>query len=121
MDADGKNTTGALPEVKDQYNVTLSSGLTWTFTVSDLVENAGEFAHLDNSLAVKSNSTNNTSLADAELGDTLTLTFNVSNSYGSASAATKMTLGADTEANISSADTTPDDKTFRTTFLHYAY
>ena len=121
IDADGKNTTGALPEVKDQYNVTLSSGLTWTFTVSDLVENAGEFAHLDNSLAVKSNSTNNTSLADAELGDTLTLTFNVSNSYGSASAATKMTLGADTEANISSADTTPDDKNFRTKFLHYAY
>ena len=108
------------PWVLDQYDVEITP-TGWTYNVSAVEENAGDFAHLDKSFVVNANDTANTSISGAELGDKYTLTLTAYNNYGSAKGSIKITVGADNEAYISTAAGGDHDKTFRKTVLHYAY
>lgn len=108
-------------DIIDQYGDTLSrtaNDFAMKISISDVVENAGEFAHLDNSFEVDSNASTAISVTGAELGDKFKVTFDVSNKYGEVSSSFDITVGADTEAYI--VPGTDNDKTLRTV-LKYAY
>ena len=107
------------PWAVDQYGIVISAN--WSYNVSDITENAGEFAHLDKSFVVNANDTAQTTIKGAELGDKYTLTLTASNSYGSAKGSIKITVGADTEAYMSTVSGGDHDKDFRKDYLHYAY
>lgn len=108
------------PWANDQYGVEINCS--WTYNISDITENAGEFAHLDKSFVVNANDTDATSISGAELGDKYTLTLTAYNEYGSAKGSVKITVGSDTNAVISTNPSVGDsDKTFRKGTLDYAY
>ena len=79
-------------EVVDQYDVTRNVAITMRAT--DLAEN--EEGKKSNNLTVSGNDTTKIQIVGAELGDTFTLVL----SAVSVSATTKITVGADTMANI---------------------
>ena len=79
-------------EIVDQYDVTRNVDITMRAT--DLAEN--EEGKKSNNLTVSGNDTTKIQIVGAELGDTFTLVL----SAGSVSATTKITVGADTMANI---------------------
>ena len=105
----------------DQYGLkfTTANLTSKTGTVTNVVENAKEFAHLDNSFAVSGNATDKIELKEVEILDTFDLVIYAANKYGSASATVKVTVGADTNANVS--NTGNADKNLRKDYLHYAY
>ncbi len=83
--------------VVDQYGVALKDATTkMTFKVTDAAETKEGYA--DNNFKVSGNDTNAATINGAERGDTFTLVL----TYGSISATTKVTVGADTNAKISS-------------------
>lgn len=121
LHADGTYIFGKTVWVKDQYEKTMTTGIKWSYNVSDVKENAGEFAHLDKSFTINGNDTDAINITGAELGDTFTLKYTASNEYGSASESIKITVGADVLSKISSVDGNSTDKDFRTKTLKYAY
>ena len=115
---DTKKDTVA-PIILDQYGKVITSGITWNINISEIVENAGEFAHMDNSFAVHGNDTEYAEVVGAELGDTFTITYTATTSTGSVSGSIKMTVGADKKTYID--NNTDSDKTFRQGCLDYEY
>ena len=86
-------------KVVDQYDVDITDAATFTFKVSNAVENASGYA--DNNFTVNSNDSVNASITGAELGDKFTLT--VTADYnGSVSKDITITVGADRHAFVSS-------------------
>ena len=85
--------------VVDQYGVALKDATTkMTFKVTDAAETSEGYA--ENNFKVSGNDTNNATINGAERGDTFTLVL----TYGSISATTKVTVGADAKANIDSVN-----------------
>lgn len=106
------------PRVFDQYGKVMSVNASdWTYTISDIVENTNELAHLDKSFTVTANATSAPVITGAEVGDTFTLTYKVKN----ASASLKVTVGADGYAKITSGAGGDYDKFLRKNFLYCAY
>ena len=93
------------------------------YTVSDIKENTGDFAHLANSFKVEQNGSiyNKLKITGAELGDKYTLTASIPGTSISKSIA--ITVGADTQANIAKSSITEknsnDDEEFRKDTLGY--
>jgi len=90
------------------------------YTVSDIKENTGDFAHLSNSFKVAQNGSTYKKLkiTGAELGDTYTLTATIPGTTISKSV--KVTVGADTKAFVSKGKVNSDsDETFRKDKLNY--
>ena len=90
------------------------------YTVSDINENSGDFAHLANSFKVEQNGStyDKLKITGAELGDTYTLTATIPGTNISKSV--KVTVGADTRAYVSKGKNNSDsDETFRKEELNY--
>lgn len=90
------------------------------YTVSDIKENTGDFAHLANSFKVSQNGStyDKLTIKGAELGDTYTLTATIPETTVSKSV--KITVGADTKAFVSKGKVSSDsDETFRKDKLNY--
>ena len=116
--ADGSYNIVGNVWAEDQYGKEIS-GCSWTYSISDVKENAGVFAHLDKSFAINANDTDAVSVKGAELGDTFVIKYTASKNGGSASVSVKVTVGSDTHAWITNGG--DYDKTFRTGILNYAY
>ena len=82
--------------VKDQYNKPFA--VTENFKISAIKENA---RYAENNFTVLNNDTHTASVKGAELGDTFTLTISVNN--GKLTKDIAITVGADTQANITGA------------------
>ena len=103
---------------EDQYGKSITPDL-WAMNVSDVKENAGDFAHLDKSFAINANDTDQVTIDKAELGDTFTLKYTATKNGVSASATVKVTVGSDDSAYI--ANGYDSDKDFRQDYLFYEY
>lgn len=109
---------------EDQYGKPIderTSNITWTYSISDVKENVGDFAHLDKSFSINANDTDAVSVKGAELGDTFVIKYTASMNGGSASASVKVTVGSDVKSRISNSNAFDNDKDFRTKTLNYAY
>lgn len=109
---------------EDQYGKKIDESnpdITWTYSISDVKENAGDFAHLDKSFSINANDTDAVSVKGAELGDTFVIKYTASMNGGSASASVKVTVGSDVKSRISNSNAFDNDKDFRTKTLNYAY
>ena len=109
---------------EDQYGKKINESntdITWTYSISDVKENAGDFAHLDKSFSINANDTDAVSVKGAELGDTFVIKYTASMNGGSASASVKVTVGSDVQSRISNRNILDNDKDFRTKTLNYAY
>ena len=118
LNADGSYNIVGNVYAEDQYSQKIS-GCNWTYSISDVKENAGDFAHLDKSFAINANDTDAVSVKGAELGDTFVIKYTASKNGGSASVSVKVTVGSDAHAWITNGG--DYDKTFRTGILNYAY
>ena len=118
LNADGSYNIVGNVYAEDQYGQKIS-GCNWTYSISDVKENAGDFAHLDKSFAINANDTDAVSVKGAELGDTFVIKYTASKNGGSASVSVKVTVGSDAHAWITNGG--DYDKTFRTGILNYAY
>lgn len=118
LTADGSYNIVGNVWAEDQYGKAIN-GCNWTYSISDVKENAGDFAHLDKSFAINANDTDAVSVKGAELGDTFVIKYTASKNGGSASVSVKVTVGSDTHAWITNGG--DYDKTFRTGILNYAY
>lgn len=103
---------------EDQYGKEITN-CNWTYSISDVKENAGDFAHLDKSFSINANDTDAVSVKGAELGDTFVIKYTASKNGGSASASVKVTVGSDGSSLITNRK--DFDKDFRTKTLNYAY
>lgn len=112
--------------VKDQYGNTINIAdpekekrndeVSVEFTVSNIVENAGEYAHLPKSFIVNRNNSDLASLDKVEIKDTFDLTATVAGT--GVSTKVSVTVNADKLAKISSnakTDNTKDDEDLRKT------
>ena len=112
--------------VKDQYGNTIkiadpnkekgNDEVNVEFSVSNIVENAGEFAHLPKSFVVNRNNSDLASLDKVEIKDTFDLTATVAGTNVSTKVA--VTVNADKMAKISSeakAENAKDDEDLRKT------
>lgn len=118
LNADGSYNIAGNVWAEDQYGKEIT-GCSWTYSISDVKENAGDFAHLDKSFAINANDTDAVSVKGAELGDTFVIKYTASKNGGSASVSVKVTVGSDAHAWITNSS--DYDKTFRTGILNYAY
>ena len=103
---------------EDQYGKEITD-CDWTYSISDVKENTGDFAHLDKSFSINANDTDAVSVKGAELGDTFVIKYTASKNGGSANISVKVTVGSDVYSLITNGK--DFDKDFRTKTLNYAY
>ncbi len=83
--------------VKDQYGVAMN-GATFAYKITEVKENAERYA--ENNFKVTKNDTNDASVLGAECGDTFVLTISATAGGATVTKNIKITVGADTNANI---------------------
>lgn len=97
----GENTYHGIDDAdKDHYGVMHGSNSYVEFTVSNIKENQGAFAHKPDSFVVKKNGSTDMSIEGAEIGDTFDLTARVNG----LSVTAAITVGADKAAFIDQSD-----------------
>lgn len=85
--------------VRDQYN-DVRTDVDVEFSVSNIVENSGEFAHLPKSFAVSQNNSQKAAISGVEIKDTFDLTATIAST--GVNVKVPVTMGADYAAHIDS-------------------
>lgn len=104
--------------VYDQYDMNITD-TEINYTVSDIKENEGAFAHVSGNFVANQNGTPGMNIDGAELGDTYTLKAALAD-YPNVTASIPVTVGSDTKAVLSSVSGNNTDKDFREKFLNYS-